>query len=89
MRDMGEDYVINNHQSTVNKIAWDVYAHIELPTEIQLAFSRVRGQVVRFSTQKILAALPNTSTLVDILSIGVVITQTPIGHLHFGKYVQT
>lgn len=40
------DHTMHNDWRTVNKILWEFYAQLEPPMEVQLAFSRMQGQVV-------------------------------------------
>lgn len=61
----------------MNKTVWEIYAYLKPQIEIQPAFSGARGQVVTFTNQDILVALP----IKDIPdpSFGDVVAQTLAG----------
>lgn len=64
---------------------WDFYAHLEPPTDNQLVFLRVLGQVVMFTRHDILAALAIKGIPTNNLSFLDVVAQMPTDTPAFRK----
>lgn len=83
-----EKYTMHNHLPAINKIVWELYAHLEALTDNQPMFSRVQEKMVIFTRQNIPKAIPFKAILVEHPLFFKLVAQTPT-HWHSGGCMPT